>query len=203
MRHSPGLSRSFLTTAGTVLATMAIAALGLAYPAQAAPAPAGCHNGGCGDATLTAAAPPGHVILKAGSGKAATTLALATTGKAGAAVYAGRYRASNHAEDWHSDHEPGAAFPGGRFGFYWAPGGVQTNLYIHAGSTTYLVNGGPAATIFTAVPEGSGYVTLEYLPGGVQTSGFVLTYAGAGHVVLKGAGSPIRPTADQLWKVTG
>ena len=59
---------------------------------------------------------PGHVILKAGNG----TIALATTGKAGSLVYAGRFRASNPAEDWGADH-----VPGGRFGLYWAPRGTD------------------------------------------------------------------------------
>jgi hypothetical protein len=156
-------------------------------------------------ASAQAAQGPGHVILKAGSGKAATTLALATSGKAGNPVYAGRYRASNHAEDFSKDSEPGGSFPGGRFGFFYAPGGVQTDLFIHDGGagSAYLVTGAATATIFTAVPEGGGYVALEYLPGGTQSSGFVLTYEGAGLVTLKGAGSPVRPTADQLWKVTG
>jgi hypothetical protein len=146
--------------------------------------------------TAQAQEAPGHVILKAGGG----TIALATTGKLGSPVYAGKYRASNHAEDWGKDNEMGGSFPGGRFGFFWRPGGTRTNLYVHAGSTSYLVNGGVAATIFTAIPEGGGYVALEYLPGGVESSSFVLTYTGAGHVILEGGGVPLKPTSDQLWK---
>ena len=190
MRHPRKLRPALFTMAAAALVPLAAVSGAVPSPqARAAPLPA--------------AAPPGHVILKAGSGKAATTLALATTGKPGGPVYAGRFRASNHAEDWHADHEPGGSFPGGRFGFFYAPGGVQTDLYVHAGAASYLVTGASAATVFTAVPEAGGYVALEYLPGGAAASSFVLTYAGGGHVILAGGGVPLRPTADQLWKVTG
>ena len=96
---------------------------------------------------------PGHVILKAGSGNPATTVALATTGVPGGLVYAGRYRASNHAEDFNRDSEPGGGLPGGRFGLFYAPGGTQTYLYMHGTTrTAYLLTGAPAATIMTAAP---------------------------------------------------
>lgn len=150
-------------------------------------------------AVLTATAPTGHVILKAGGG----TIALATTGLVGSHVYAGRYRASNPAEDWHTDHETGGGLPGGRFGLFWAPHGTQTSKYVHgAVGGAYLVNNAPAATIWTAVAEPGGYVALVYLKGGAQLSTFVLTYVGNGVVALRGGGLP-HPTASQLWKLTG
>jgi hypothetical protein len=118
-------------------------------------------------------------------------------------VYAGRYRASNHAEDWFTDHEPGGSFPGGRFGLFWAPGGKQTNLYVHGvEATAYLVNGASLATIFTAAPASGGYTALTYLAGGTELTTFELTYVGKGVVAFRPEGAH-GPTADQLWKITG
>ena len=160
-------------------------------------------------ATGLATAPPGHVIMKAGSGNPATTVALATTGVPGGLVYAGRYRASNHAEDFNRDSEPGGGLPGGRFGLFYAPGGTQSNLYVHGTTyTAYLLTGAPGATIMTAAPVYGAYTALTYLPGGVAPASWLeLTYLGPGpdgrgRVAFRpqGAGGP---TADQLWKVTG
>lgn len=143
----------------------------------------------------TPAYPVGHVVLKGGR------LALRTTGKAGSGITVGPYRPASEEEQFLTDHEMGATYPGGRLSLFWAPG-KQTNFYIDATThRTTLVNGAyPDATIFTAWPTSRGYIALTLLRGGAAVTKEVLTYVGHGKVVLARIGA-YGPTADQLWKV--
>jgi hypothetical protein len=148
--------------------------------------------------TALAQVTPGHVILKGGR------LALFTTGKIGSTITVQPYSPANKHEDWAANHEPGGGLPGGRFGLFWQPNGMQTEDYLH-GTTckVSLVNGAPAATIMTAYPASGRYVALTYLPGGVTPlSNLELTYLGHGKVAFRPEGAH-GPTADQLWLVTG
>lgn len=174
--------RKIALLAGTAAASAA-ASLALILPAPAA----------------QATTDPGHVILKAGGG----TIALATTGRAGSVVYAGKYRASNPAEDWGEDHEPGGGLPGGRFGLYWAPS-RQTDLYVVATPAgASLLNSAVASTVFSGWPKAAGgYTALSTLVNGGTVTKQELTYLGNGKIALRPEGAH-GPTANQLWKVTG
>ncbi len=142
---------------------------------------------------------PGHVILKAGNG----TIALATTGKAGSLVYAGRYRATNPAEDWGADHVPGS-----RFGLYWAPGGHQTEDYVVAATSAVRLRpegpgtNNPGATLFQPV-SGTTYAPLATVT--ANGTRLYLTYLGSGgKLALRPLQGPHgTASANQLWWVKG
>jgi len=138
--------------------------------------------------TAGAAEAPGHLILHGGPD------ALYTTGAPGSVVRFGRYRASNHGEDFNADHFANAYGAGA---FYWAPGGAQTNDYLKvttSGAT--LVSGAPHATIFAPIAHGA-YTVFATLSGG-KPSKNVLTDVG-GHAVIAKEGAT--PSSSQLWKV--
>jgi hypothetical protein len=148
-------------------------------------------------AAQPAASGYGHVILKAGGG----TIALATTGQAGSLVYAGRYRASNKAEDWGADH-----VPGGRFGLFWAPG-HQTDDYVSAAASAVRLwpegpgTHNPPATLFR--PASGTYAPLATAT--ANGSLRYLTYLGSGgKVALRPLQGPHgTASANQLWWVQG
>ena len=148
-------------------------------------------------AAQTAASGYGHVILKAGGG----TIALATTGQAGSLVYAGRYRASNRAEDWGADH-----VPGGRFGLFWDPG-HQTDDYVSAATSAVRLwpegpgTHNPPATLFR--PASGTYAPLATAT--ANGSLLYLTYLGSGgKLALRPLQGPHgTASASQLWWVQG
>lgn len=89
---------------------------------------------------------PGHIIIKSGD-------AVYTTGQVGSLVRFGKYRVSNHGEDFNMDN---FANPYGAGAFFWAPGGTQTNDYLKVTtSKATLVSGAPNATIFDPVKYGN------------------------------------------------
>lgn len=158
-----------------------ILALGLLSAAPAIPA--------------SAATPTGHVLLK--GGKLAVE---ATTGKSGSPVVVAAFSPRNKNEDFVTDHEMGAAYPGGRFGLAFTPGkqtGKELRVTTH-GAT--LTRQGQQATIFTAGKPYHGYVTLTWLKGGAAYTSYVLTDS-HGKLILARVGKH-GPTKYQLWDAT-
>ena len=132
---------------------------------------------------------PGHILPKN------SPEAVYTTGQVGSLVRFGHLHVSQHGEDWDMSNFANAFGAGS---FFWAPGGRQTDDYLHvtaAGAT--LVAGGQNGTIFAPVTDGS-YTVLATL-GSHGPSRNVLTDV-SGRLVIA-AESASGPSTAQLWVI--
>ena len=146
--------------------------------------------GGAAASTTVAGAAeaPGHIVL------AGSKLAACTTGKIGSVVYLGRYRASNHCEDWNGDHFANAYGAGS---FFWAPGGKQTNDYlVVTAAGARLHSGAPGSTIFD--PVAAGKYTVLAIPGKNGAPSRTVLTDRHGRLVIAAEGRH-GPSSDQKW----
>ena len=120
--------------------------------------------------------------------------AVYTTGHVGSAVGFGRYRVSQHSEDWNMDNY---ANPWGAGSFYWSPSGKQTNDYLKVTTSGATLVNNRAGTIFAPVKYGS-YSMLALLGSNGPSRSVLTDVNGKLMIAPEGAHGP---TNAQLWSI--